>query len=644
MLAPYANSSDVNAAIALKLNIADTASMLAPYANTATVNAADALKLNIGDTAAMLAPYANSSDVNAAVNLKLNIADTAAMLAPYANTATVNAADALKLNIADTAAMLAPYANSSDVNAAVNLKLNIADTAAMLAPYANSTDVNAAVNLKLNIADTASMLAPYANSSDVNAAISLKLNIADTASMLAPYANTATVNAADALKLNIADTAAMLAPYAASISNIVSNYLPLSGGTLTGMATSTTGDAFRMQNNGAYISGFNDAGDTRTGFLQFNSGSDITLRAENSNQLLLGSGGNTALTLDANQKANFTSTVAASSFIKYGGDGTNLLLDDGTTVALSTLASSAAYLPLAGGNLSGTLNGTDANLSGNLIVSSGNNNGGGIVLADDGDIVDLNDGYGTMRFSNGIRITDANRAGSPVITLASSGAITANQLIKSGGDGTNLLLDDGTTVALSTLATSAAYLPLTGGTLTGTLIATDATFTGYAQLNNELRLADAAGTIKWQITPTGDDLSFTQTGVAPDQFMVKAGGNISAKGNANFVGQLTTGNVTYPNTMGTAGQFLAIDGGGTVVWKSFAVSEVADEFAATTAQPAFTLSQAPSADSKVKMFINGIRISNTAYSVSGTTLTYIPANNGAYVLTASDRIQFDYYY
>jgi len=44
------------------------------------------------------------------------------------------------------------------------------------------------------------------------------------------------------------------------------------------------------------------------------------------------------------------------------------------------------------------------------------------------------------------------------------------------------------------------------------------------------------------------------------------------------------------------------------------------------------------------MYINGIRISNTAYSFTGTTLTYNAANNGTYALVAGDRIQFDYYY
>jgi hypothetical protein len=74
------------------------------------------------------------------------------------------------------------------------------------------------------------------------------------------------------------------------------------------------------------------------------------------------------------------------------------------------------------------------------------------------------------------------------------------------------------------------------------------------------------------------------------------------------------------------------------------INDATDEFTATAAQTSFTLTQIPSTHSKVKMYINGIRISNTAYSVSGTTLTYNAANNGSYSLSAADRIQFDYFY
>jgi hypothetical protein len=61
-------------------------------------------------------------------------------------------------------------------------------------------------------------------------------------------------------------------------------------------------------------------------------------------------------------------------------------------------------------------------------------------------------------------------------------------------------------------------------------------------------------------------------------------------------------------------------------------------------QTSFTLTQTPAANSKVKMYINGLRVSNTAYTISGTTLTYTPSENGGIVLALNDRVQFDYYH
>ena len=69
-----------------------------------------------------------------------------------------------------------------------------------------------------------------------------------------------------------------------------------------------------------------------------------------------------------------------------------------------------------------------------------------------------------------------------------------------------------------------------------------------------------------------------------------------------------------------------------------------EESLSTLSQTSFTLLHIPISTSKVKMYINGIRISNSAYSVSGTTVSYNAVNNGAYDLTLNDRIQFDYQY
>ena len=68
-----------------------------------------------------------------------------------------------------------------------------------------------------------------------------------------------------------------------------------------------------------------------------------------------------------------------------------------------------------------------------------------------------------------------------------------------------------------------------------------------------------------------------------------------------------------------------------------------DQFTATAAQTSFTLGQTP-VNGKVWMFINGVRTNNNAFSVSGTTVTYTPANNNSYAIVVNDRIQFDYCY
>jgi hypothetical protein len=69
----------------------------------------------------------------------------------------------------------------------------------------------------------------------------------------------------------------------------------------------------------------------------------------------------------------------------------------------------------------------------NLFVSTANTTGGGIVLADDGDIVDLNDGYCAMRFSYGVRVHAGNRTGGAVIALRETGNIIASANITAYG-------------------------------------------------------------------------------------------------------------------------------------------------------------------------------------------------------------------
>jgi len=67
-----------------------------------------------------------------------------------------------------------------------------------------------------------------------------------------------------------------------------------------------------------------------------------------------------------------------------------------------------------------------------------------------------------------------------------------------------------------------------------------------------------------------------------------------------------------------------------------------DEPSVTASQTIFTLTSTPVVNSRVLMFINGIRISRSAYSLNGSTVTYDPSVNGNYSIKESDRVQFDY--
>ncbi len=152
-----------------------------------------------------------------------------------------------------------------------------------------------------------------------------------------------------------------------------------------------------------------------------------------------------------------------------------------------------------------------------------------------------------------------------------------------------------------------------------------------------------SGTLAWS-TPSTTANAYS--GVLP----LANGGTGSAT--ENFVDLSTTQTVDGAKTFssavtgasfvksgGTSIQYLMADG--TV---SSGRREVNAEFTATASQTNFTVTQTPLTGRIIKMYVNGVRISNTACSFSGTTLTYIPSNNGNYNLTAGHRIQMDFYF
>lgn len=104
-----------------------------------------------------------------------------------------------------------------------------------------------------------------------------------------------------------------------------------------------------------------------------------------------------------------------------------------TTYGTATINNSGLWSWSGAGGISttGDLTAASASLTGNLTVSTGNASGGGITLSDAGDIADLNDGYASMRFTNGVKIYSANKGGTPAITLNSTGTafLGANKVL-----------------------------------------------------------------------------------------------------------------------------------------------------------------------------------------------------------------------
>ena len=114
---------------------------------------------------------------------------------------------------------------------------------------------------------------------------------------------------------------------------------------------------------------------------------------------------------------------------------------------------------------------------------------------------------------------------------------------------------------------------------------------------------------------------------------------------------LETGLIKLTGGTPASGKILTSDANGLASWTTPApaVTEFTDEYnaiPATANKYEFSSSKVASTSCVVKMYINGVRISNTAYTIDGTRtfITYNPANNGNYVILASDRVQLDYSY
>jgi hypothetical protein len=135
--------------------------------------------------------------------------------------------------------------------------------------------------------------------------------------------------------------------------------------------------------------------------------------------------------------------------------------------------------------------------------------------------------------------------------------------------------------------------------------------------------------------------------------------------NSSLTGTLTLGGTTFPSSSGATGQILTLTSAGVASWttslrdgfdETTATGSTGNLVAVTAGQTNFTLTQTPHTTAKLKMYVNGILISQNAFvyktsSAFTTTATsptpflaYVTANNGSYTIALGDRIQFVYSY
>ena len=308
----------------------------------------------------------------------------------------------------------------------------------------------------------------------------------------------------------------------------------------------------------------------------------------------------------------------------------------------------------------------------NLPMASTTNVTAGLLSKADYDL--FNAKQAALTAGSGISISAGTISATGLTTsnLSESAGITNGQLANSLttiGTTSIALGSSATTIAGLTSVTSTGFTgELTGNAATATKLATARNINGVAfDGSGDITVTVDAGTLSGttlnstitgsSLTSVGTITSGTWSGTAID---VPHGGTGATTKTAAFdaLSPMTTaGDIIYGGTSGTGtrlakgsdGQVLTI-ASGVPAWAAAAaggssVTEVSDEVAsATVGQTSFTLAQTPAVKSIVKMLINGIRISNTAFTISANVVTYNPANNEAYNLSVGDRIQFDYYY
>ena len=344
---------------------------------------------------------------------------------------------------------------------------------------------------------------------------------------------------------------------------------------------------------------------------------------------------NASVTLNQNSTLNFTSTPTAGSY------GTLIVTQDATGSRILTLPSTANKVLGSTSTTTITLS-TAANAKDILNFYYDGTNC----------FWNIGQGYGTAAASSTTNLA-TSVTGTLAVANGGTGAATLTGYVK--GTGTTAM----TASAAIPVADVTGAAPLASPAFSGTPSLPTGT-TGVTQTagtNNTTLATTAYADAAAGAAVTGKQNTLTNSSGLAGALADETGTGLAVFATSpTFSGtpSLPTGTTGVTQTAGNNTTALA-----TTQFVTSAVAAVAstvrlnsDEFTATAAQTTFTFTTATSNTgavqtplSKPYMFINGTRIKNSAYTwTSGTTVTYIPANNNSYALVVGDRIQFDYAY
>ena len=332
----------------------------------------------------------------------------------------------------------------------------------------------------------------------------------------------------------------------------------------------------------------------------------------------------------------------------------------GTDFQIPLVAGVDFQVPLVAGSgisiASGTISATGlttANLSATASITNGQLANNQITLGSTSAI--LGGTYSSMSGFSSISATNfvgeltgnASTATAALTAVTAASATTALTAVTANSASTAISATFATTALTANTAATAASATFATAATTATTLSTPQTIFGYP--------FDGSAAITGVISPT-----FGGTGINNGNKTISLGGDLVIFGNysttinttgitnitlptsgtmatlagaetltnktivnSSLSGSLTLGGTTFPSTSGGTGQVLSLSSSGVASWTTLlrdgfdettATGSTGNLVAVTAGQMNFTLTQTPTATTKLKMYVNGILISQNAYS------------------------------